>query len=173
MLEQKYRSSGTKTSTTRIKERAKIAVVLLLTAVLVWQLVKMAYSSSSGDVRVESGPELQAQAAAGQLPSTVWPIPQVYPQDIRDPMEWGTQDTAANAGAGSVTSITSTPDISRPVVYGILYSEDKPRAIIGTEIVGEGDLIEGATIVKIGRKTVEFDMNGQKWVQEVGTSDSE
>lgn len=168
MLEQRLRSPGVKTLATKIKERAKIAAVLLLTAVLVWRLVNMVYPSFAGGVHVENGPDIQAQPVVAQLPSTVWPIPQVYPQDIRDPMEWGTQENTANADI-----VASTPDISKPIVRGILYSEDKPRAIIGTDIVSEGDLIRGAVIVKIGRKTVEFEMNGQRWVQEVEAPDSQ
>jgi len=168
LLEQRYRSPGTKTLATRIKGRAKVAVALALAAVLVWQLAKMAYPSSTGDVRVENGPKTRAQPAAGPLPGAVWPLPNVYPQDIRDPMEWKAQENPTNPQA-----VASTPESSRPVVRGILYSQDKPRAIIGTEIVGEGDVIQGATIVKIGRKSVEFEMNGQKWIQEVETSDSQ
>ncbi len=171
LLEQRYRSPGAKTLAARIKGRAKIVVALALAAVLVWQLVKMTYPSSTSDVRVGNEPKTRPQQpVTGLLPSAVWPVPNVYPQDIRDPMEWKAQENSANP---QTQTIASTPESSRPVVRGILYSQDKPRAIIGTEIVGEGDVIQGAAIVKIGRKSVEFEMNGQKWVQEVENSDSQ
>ena len=168
LIKQRYRSSRIGMPATRIKKLVQITVALLLTAVLIWQVVNMIRPSSTGDAMVESKPQAQTHSVTGELPGADWPIPQVYPQDTRDPMEWNKKETATSNTEPEI----SAPDLSRPVVHGILYSEDKPRAIIGSKIVGEGDLIEGATIVKINRKTVEFDMNGQKWIQGVETSDS-
>jgi type II secretory pathway component PulC len=50
----------------------------------------------------------------------------------------------------------------RMVVKGILYSDDKPSAIIDTQIVHEGDKIYGATVVKINKDSVEFEIEGKK-----------
>jgi hypothetical protein len=169
MLEQRYRSAGGKTFTIKIKKRIKIAIVILLSSFLVWKMVNMTYSSSTGGVKVEKGPTIQTQPVVARLPNTIWPIPKVYPEDVRDPMEWVAEGQTPNSNSNNAVS---TPGISRPIVRGILYSEDKPRAIIGTDIVNEGDLIRGALIIKIGRKTVEFEMDGQRWVQEVETVDS-
>ncbi|MGA1980772.1 MAG: hypothetical protein ABSG99_09485 [Sedimentisphaerales bacterium] len=48
---------------------------------------------------------------------------------------------------------------------GILYSEDKPSALIGDAIVTEGDIIDGVKVVKIHRDSVEFEKDGEKWTQ--------
>lgn len=50
-------------------------------------------------------------------------------------------------------------------VTGILYSADKPSAVIGVDIVHEGDTIHGATIVKIDKKEVHFEKDGEAWSQ--------
>ena len=83
-----------------------------------------------------------------------WQIPALYPATLRDPMRFGSV-TTAETGTG------------RLIVKGIVYSEDKPAVVIGTEIVREGDKVLGVTIVKINKNSVEFEMNGKKWTQKV------
>jgi type II secretory pathway component PulC len=49
---------------------------------------------------------------------------------------------------------------------GILYS-DNPSAIVDGEIVKEGDMINGAKVIKIHRDKVEFEKDGEKWTKRV------
>ena len=53
------------------------------------------------------------------------------------------------------------------VVRGILFSRDNPSAVVGTEVVHEGDKVLGATIVRINKDSVEFEKNGERWSQRV------
>ena len=82
-----------------------------------------------------------------------WPVPTVYPAELRDPMEMASQQAK-----------TETIEI---VVRGISYSEDRRYAVIGTQTVQEGDEIFGATIVRINQSSVEFEKDGKRWAQEV------
>ena len=82
-----------------------------------------------------------------------WPVPTVYPAELRDPMEMASQQAK-----------TETIEI---VVRGISYSEDRRYAVIGTQTVQEGDEIFGATIVRINQSSVEFEKDGKRWTQEV------
>jgi hypothetical protein len=50
---------------------------------------------------------------------------------------------------------------------GILYSEEKPCALINLELVYEGDVRNGIKIVKIDKNEVEFERNGERWTQKV------
>jgi len=71
--------------------------------------------------------------------------------------------------AGQLPSV-SDKEGQHPVrlkVRGIAYSQDKPAAVIGTTIVHEGDLVLGATVLRITRDEVEFEVNGERWVQKV------
>ena len=54
------------------------------------------------------------------------------------------------------------------VVSGILYSDDNPSALIGRELVHEGDSIDSVEVVRIGRSVVEFEKDGHRWSQAVG-----
>ena len=53
------------------------------------------------------------------------------------------------------------------MLQGILYSEDDPTAVIGTQVVHEGEKILDVTIVKINKDKVEFERDGKRWTQEV------
>ncbi len=53
------------------------------------------------------------------------------------------------------------------VVTGITHAEEEPSAIIGYDIVHEGDTIRGVKVVKIYRDKVEFEKDGERWTQGV------
>lgn len=60
----------------------------------------------------------------------------------------------APTGAGGETS--------KLIVKGILSDRDNPSAIVNNQIVHEGDNISGATVIKINRDSVEFEVR-RRW----------
>jgi hypothetical protein len=82
-----------------------------------------------------------------------WEIPAPYPKTLRDPMQFGSAKVQMYGGG--------------LIIKGIVYSEDNPSAIIGSQIVHEGDEVSGATVIRINKNSVEFEMNGKKWTQKV------
>jgi len=50
----------------------------------------------------------------------------------------------------------------------IVGTEDKLSAMIGTEVVGEGDIIDGVTVVEIYEDRVVFEKSGERWIQKAG-----
>jgi len=70
--------------------------------------------------------------------------------------------------AGEIRSIItkSEPETTR-LIKGIVYSEGSPSVIIGSQIVNEGDTIDGVTVVRISEDRVEFGRNGRRWTQVV------
>jgi hypothetical protein len=164
MIKQRYRSGGKVKSEPKTKDRLKVAIALTLAGLLVFQLIRTNFPSTSNRTPTNTNIGAPMQANIVKPPTIVWPVPDRYPQDIRDPMEWITNDkTTANGQVDGVSSSEPTG----PIVRGILYSEDKPRAIIGTQLVRVGDIAYGAMIISIGRKSVEFEMDGKRWTQEV------
>ncbi len=87
--------------------------------------------------------------------------------------EWlrlGTYETMVGDIVKSGFSATEDDDSQHPVtlkVRGIAFSNDRPSAVVGTTIVHEGDVVLGATVVKISRGSVEFEVNGETWTQKV------
>jgi hypothetical protein len=58
------------------------------------------------------------------------------------------------------------------LISGILYSADKPAAIVGSKIVYQKDKLGDVRVVKIHVGTVEFDKNGHTWTQKIGEAPS-
>lgn len=51
------------------------------------------------------------------------------------------------------------------LVTGIVRSEDSSTAVVGTQVVREGETIDGVTIVRIHDDKVEFEKAGERWTQ--------
>jgi hypothetical protein len=82
-----------------------------------------------------------------------WTVPKPYPQQMRDPMK----------PALAMKSQSSSGELT---VKGIVFS-DSPSAVIDGQIVREGDVIIGATVVKINEGSVEFEKDNKRWKQTV------
>jgi len=73
------------------------------------------------------------------------------------------------------TSSPNSPAVIRPIyepVTGILYSEDRPSAVVGNQILYEGDSIRGMKVVKIHKDRVEFERDGKRWEQAVAVQET-
>ena len=51
-----------------------------------------------------------------------------------------------------------------------MYGKDKANAIVGMQIIQEGDKIGDITVVKINKNSVEFEREGQQKILKVGQS---
>ncbi len=83
-----------------------------------------------------------------------WPVPDLLPENLRDP-------TQANC------SSSNTDNSGDIIVKGIMYSIDKPAAVINEKIMHQGEEIAGVKIVKINQGNIEFEKDGKRWTQEV------
>ncbi len=59
------------------------------------------------------------------------------------------------------------------VVNGIIYSHDKPVALVDGTAVQAGVTIKGAKVVQINKETVEFEKSGTTWTQKVGEKEED
>jgi len=53
------------------------------------------------------------------------------------------------------------------LVTGILFSDDRPAAVVGSQVLYEGDIKQGVTVVRITKTKVQFEKNGMLWTQAV------
>ena len=66
-------------------------------------------------------------------------------------------------------NVTNPPKpIPDGVVTGIVYSKDKPAAIIGSQIVHPGESIGKVRIRAISPDSVEFEKGNKRWTQQLG-----
>jgi len=60
------------------------------------------------------------------------------------------------------------PPAKLGMVTGIICDDSNPGALINDEVRNEGDIINGAQVIKISKTDVLFEKNGKTWTQEVG-----
>jgi len=134
------------------RQKAMVVLVPVLFLAMIFAFSRVLSVPSPKTTGAQSfGP---SNAVAASNDEIDWQIPEPYPTTLRDPMQLG--------------SVTTTQDgTGNLIVKGIVYSKNNPSAVIGNQIVHEGEKVLGATIVKINKDGVEFEMNGKRWTQKV------
>ncbi len=156
---QKSPTRGPGAGVSRTRQGVSIALIVILSVLLFVLLGKPFGGSRPGPAAPGSsvGPAVAAAAPKANV-KIDWPVPDVYPANLRDPMAWGTQQVI----------VPQTPDTL--VIKGIVYSDERKDAIIGIQTVQEGSTVDGTDIkvTKINPDSVEFeDSSGKKWTQRV------
>jgi hypothetical protein len=128
-------------------------------AVVLWLLVRAPMAPVPA--AAAETPE-QEIALSDEMVEIDWEIPPAYQPTGRDPMQLAPpaflEVEAPEPQARVGVNLT---------LRGILYSEDGPLAMIGSALVQEGQRVSGATVIKIDRDSVEFEMEGRRWRQTV------
>ncbi|MGD0784870.1 MAG: hypothetical protein ABR969_03545 [Sedimentisphaerales bacterium] len=144
------------------KQKKMAVLILALFIILIFVVTHVLKSSTPASANAQVIPAVNAQnpavtnaggAAGGSEGGINWQTPEKYPETLRDPMQAG----VSTSGQGENVAI---------VVKGIVYSE-RPSAVIDDKIVHQGDKVSGATVVKINKNNIEFEIDGKKWTQEV------
>ncbi|MHC4757736.1 MAG: hypothetical protein ACYTE8_03695 [Planctomycetota bacterium] len=134
-------------------KRQKLMIVLIPT-LLVILLVVLTQVFKSPAKNINTAVDTVASDVITTSGEITWQMPEPYPENLRNPMKAGTVSTA----------IVVAGDID---VRGILFSQDNPSALIGEDIVHEGDEVFGATVIKITKDNVQFERDGETWTQSV------
>jgi len=155
---EKIRNSlvASKGGISQAKQKKMVILVPILALAFIFVLTRALSTPQTDNAAKSAGFGPSAAVAAATAPADEeanWQIPAVYPEMLRDPMQFGSQTSQAHSG-----NLT---------VRGIVYSEDNPSAVVGTEIVRIGDEIAGAKVVKINPDSVEFESEDKRWTQQV------
>ena len=145
------------------RQKAMLLLVPVLFVVLI--IILMQVLMPRPKVTRPKPPKLTANIASADT-KIEWEIPEPFPTTLLNYMEATQPPTPPSpneAGTQQVEQVKPT----KLIVKGILFSDDNPTAIVGTEIVHVGDKVAGASIAKINRDNVEFEMEGKKWTQNV------
>ena len=134
------------------RQKIMTTSIPLLFVILFFVLFKVFHTASPKAAMAQASGDMDTFTSAYE--KTNWQVPAPYPENLRDPMQYG-----------SITAARS--DIEGLAVRGIVFSEDKPSAVINGKIVRQGDIISGATIIKINRNNVEFEIEGKRWTRQV------
>jgi hypothetical protein len=151
-LEQiKNKLLATKSGVSTTKQKIMVILVPALFIVLIFVFIR-AFSGPSQNM-TGAGTSGPVEAAAAGHSKVEWQLPSLYQTTLRDPMRFSSDRSQTESGG--------------LIVNGIVYSEDNPSAVIGGQIVHQGDRILDVTITKINENSVEFEANGKKWMQNV------
>ena len=131
------------------KQKILLVTVVLLSVVLVFLLARNFH------MPLENPSNLRL-VAVGQAKTTIspnvhidWPVPPVYPENIRDPME---------------LIKVKMPDIPTGVIVSI---DNKFFAVIEGQLLSEEDIVRGMTVVKVSSNDVEFRANEETLKQKM------
>ena len=147
-----------KSGVSTAKQKATVVMVPLFSIVLIVMLFRGGvFGTGARHTEASAEDNASGVVTAGVNTKIDWEIPAPYPATLRDPMRL----------VPAATGQTETGKTIKLIVKGILYTEDKPSAVIGNQIVHEGETIRGVSVIKISKDSVEFELNGETWTQKV------
>lgn len=100
-----------------------------------------------------------------------WQVPAAIATLPRDPMLPIENQQIKTSTPTPPQPPSQVPDesIAALVVRSVVYSEDRPSAMIGSDLVHEGDEINGAVVNRIDKKGVEFSYQGKTIYRQVSS----
>jgi len=150
------------------KQKAMVIMVPILAIIMIFvfrQVLSKAPRKTKG-AGTDDVPVVVANADSGH--EIDWKIPEPISVMTRDPIKLPDESSTQNAEQnGEQNETANKPNQGVIIVRDIVYSHDRPSAVIGSKIVYVGDEINGATIVKIDRDSIEFEKDGDRWEQNV------
>jgi hypothetical protein len=146
-------SSSTGVGASRQKKMVVLMSVLII--VFVFVIIRVSRQPSPQAVSAQNLQEANIDISAALSEKKInWQMPEPYPAALRDPMQAGLS-AGGQGGDGGL------------IVKGIVYSEEGSSAVVDNQIIHQGEKISGATVVKINKNDIEFEMDGRKWTQKV------
>lgn len=139
----------------------KIAMVgglMIVLGLVLVMVLRQPIASKAGQAPAD--PEKNPAIAKKAAENPAWSMPEQYPTGLRDPMVL----------VEASKPVEETPEVKKQdlfVIKGVVLGARGNTAIVGSEIVLVGDQIQGAKVVRIDRGEVEFEKDGQRWVQTV------
>jgi hypothetical protein len=151
----KEKTFVTKSGGSSSRQKVSITLLLIFSTALVIVLLRPYYTSSRNSISGSALP-VDDQISTSTNIEINWPVPPVYSEDLRDPMILG-------------KAPPPPPSPKDVVVRGIVVSEDRKYAVIGTNYLQEGGIVPGTNIKvkKINPSNVEFEEDGKTWTQKV------
>lgn len=146
------------------RQKAMVVLVPVLAIVMIFTFRQvLSTSPRRTQAATDDGTPVVATAKSGH--EIDWQIPDPLPAMERDPTKLPEQVAATSnaepnqAVAGSATETFNVRDI--------VYSKDKPSAVVNARIVYVGHKVGSATVVQILRDGVEFERDGKRWVEKI------
>jgi hypothetical protein len=153
------------------KDKVMVMLVPVLAIVMIF-VFRQVLHKSPGKTQGADKKDETAVAAVEPSDEILWTIPEPLPTMTRDPLKLPEPDKPENpdqTGTENPDQGTTTgqAQMRNLQVRDIVYSDERATALVGNRIVRAGSKINGVTIVKINRDSVELERNGETWIQKV------
>ena len=170
----RYKFSASIQGAREQSEKKKIMIMVTLVVLLAFILIKtflpMLRKKGEARSRVE---DIMAQTLKKKIDTTiVWKIPELYPATVHDPMRAGQfRGSATNEWGEEIVAPENDDKTAKQeaevygsiVIKSILHSSQGRSVVIGNKILYEGNIVKGATIIKINRNNVIFSIEGHQF----------
>lgn len=144
------------------KQKVMVILIPILFIIMIF-MFRQVLSKSPKKTKASTNNDTSAHVAQNN-DEIDWQIPEQIPTGLRDPIKPSSRTTSSIITQTDSNSISNLDMLS---VRGIIYSHDKPSAVIGDQIVHLNDKIDDATVVEIERDYVIFEKDGKRWMKKV------
>ncbi|MHC4363249.1 MAG: hypothetical protein ACYSTZ_10505 [Planctomycetota bacterium] len=153
------------------KDKVMVMLVPILAIVMVF-VFRQVLHKSPGKTQGADKKDETVVAAVEPSDKILWTIPEPLPKMTRDPLKFPEPDKPENPDQTGTENpdqdtITDQTQMRNLQIRDIVYSEERATALVGNQIVRAGSKINGVTIVKINKNSVELERNGETWIQKV------
>ncbi len=156
----KTRLVAMKPSVTAARKKAMVVLLPALVIVMVFAFSRVLTTTpqETGAATKMSTPVTEE----GNSDSDIgWQIPQPLSAAMTDPVELPDPEPEP------VQDEDQSDSAETLKIRGIVFSKNKPSAVIGNRIVYVGDKIGDVTIVQVNKDSVVFEKAGERWIQKI------
>jgi len=146
------------------RQKAMVILVPVLAIVMIF-VFRQVLSTSPRQTQGATDDNTPVVATAKSSHEIEWQIPDPLPAMERDPTKLPEQIAATSNADPNQT--VAEPEMETFNVRDIVYSKDKPSALVNAHIVYVGHKVGSATVVQILRDGVEFERDGNRWVERI------
>jgi hypothetical protein len=145
--------------------RQKVAVISIpILAIIMIFALRQVLSKSPRKTKGDTAKDATLIVPADVDQEIDWQIPEPLPTTMRDPTKLPAESNTHSEDQEPTAVATESELID---IGTIVYSHDKQSAVVNGRIVHAGETVSGLTVLKINRDSVEFEKNGEKWIQKI------
>lgn len=158
----KKKTGGSETNSAGSRQKTMTILVGILSVVFLAVMVISfgGIGQTTSKAAASTPPAADVVEPVKRVDPESWAFPEPLPAQMRNPMVI----PKPQALVLNDETIEKTKELA---VRGIVYSTEKPSAIIGDLVMVEGQTISGVKVISITRETVEFEKDGKRWTQGV------